>query len=540
MNDLGFNDLVSPPAWSLALGVVGRILVVASAALFAVSAIAWLRSVKTKKLEALGKFGFTAASWSVIGAFIVLGILFATQRYEYEYIFQHSDRATSLAYHIAGIWSGQQGSFLLWATCSAIFALLTTRRTEHYRRWYSVAFAFFLGGITSILAFESPFNLTMFNGQVVVPPDGAGLSPSLHNYWVTIHPPTIFLGFGSLTCLFALAFAALATRDYERWIPIVRPWGIVSVALVGLGLCMGGFWAYETLGWGGFWMWDPVENVSFVPWVFAAAFTHGVIVQATKKRWKMTNLLLAALPFVIFLYGTFLTRSGVLGDTSVHSFAEMDRYALKLLLVLMGGTVLGFGGLWAFRAIESLKDKAPEEPGPVTRREGFYMLGVASLLVLGTLTAIGMSIPLFMAMANEKPRVVEESLYHQVLSWIFIPLMLLMAVTPFVSWKGMKFREIGSKAYTIFCVTVGVTGLFLIAAVLTPFASQIDMKPEVTMLGSHKIQGMAWVVILFAICVFVIVGNGWRVLELFKRSKLGITPFLAHVGVAVLMAGLGL
>lgn len=532
------NDFLPPPSWSLNLGVLGRTFVIASAGLFAVSAIAWLLSYRNERLKSIGRWGFGGACFSLIGAFVVLGVLFATKRYEFAYVFGHADNSSGLFYRIAGIWSGQEGSFLLWGTCSAVFALLTIGKTAHYRRWYTIAYAFFLGGIASILAFESPFNLNMFNGQPVVPENGVGLSPALQNYWVIIHPPTIFLGFGSLTCLFALAFAALVTRDYEKWIPIVRPWAIVATTFVGLGLCMGGFWAYETLGWGGFWMWDPVENASFVPWVFTAALIHGVLVQATKKKWQMTNLLLAALPFLAFMYGTFLTRSGVLSDTSVHSFAEMDRSALKLLFVLMGGSLLGFVGLWAVRAVQARKTAVVEEKGPVLKREGFYMLGIASLLTLGVATLIGMSVPLIMALQGQKPSIVEERVYHQVLPWIFVPFMLIMAVAPFVAWNGMKARELTSKVYTVFCITVGITGLLLCGLVLSPYAKMIDLHPTVTMFWKYKVPGMGWVIGLFGLCLFVLVANAMRIGDLFKRSKLGVSAFLAHIGVAVLVAGL--
>ncbi len=538
MNDLNSSDIIAPPSWSLALGVIGRVLILASAGLFSVAGIGWLFSYRLKALEKVGKWAFNGACAAVMGAFVALGVLFAQNRFEYEYVYGHADTHNALQYRIAGIWSGQEGSFLLWATCSAVFALLTVGKTGLYRRWYTIAYAFFLGGIASILAFESPFKLNLFEGHPFVPLEGLGLAPSLQNYWVVIHPPTIFFGFGSLTALFALAFAAMAVKDYEGWIPIVRPWAIVSVTLVGLGLCMGGFWAYETLGWGGFWMWDPVENVSFVPWCFVAALIHGVIVQATKKKWGPTNLLLGGLPFLVFLYGTFLTRSGFLSDASVHSFAEMDRSALKLLMVLMGGAVLGFGGLWAVRAFQSRKETVPADNAPGFKREAFYMIGITTLLMMGIATMIGMSVPFVQALKGEKPRVVEEGLYHQVLPWIFVPLMLLMAITPFVSWRGMKGKELFSKIYTVFCITIGLTGLLLFVSVITSVGKYLDMAPMITMLGRFQVKGLAWIMTLVGICIFVLVGNLWRVADMFKRSKMGVAPFIAHIGVAVLMAGL--
>ncbi|MBL8086939.1 MAG: cytochrome c biogenesis protein CcsA [Chthonomonas sp.] len=539
MNDINATSLMDPPSWSLTLGVIGRFLILGAAGFFALAGISWFVQPRWPNGARLGKGAFFAGCAALAGSFVSLGVLFANHRFEYEYVYGHSDLANALAYRIAGIWSGQEGSFLLWATCSAIFGLFTVGRTEHYRRWYTIVFSFFLGGIASILAFESPFNLNMVGSKPFVPADGLGLAPSLQNYWVIIHPPTIFLGFGSLTCLFALAVAALCTRDYERWIPIVRPWAIVATTLVGVGLCMGGFWAYETLGWGGFWMWDPVENVSFVPWCFAAALLHGVLVQATKKKWQMTNLLLGALPFLVFVYGTFLTRSGLLSDASVHSFAEMDRSALKLLTIVMGVSTLGFLGLWGVRTWQQRKVQAEASEAPTgLQREGFYMVGITLLLVMGIATAIGMSVPLVQALRGEKPRIVEEAVYHQVLVWIFVPIMLLLAITPFVAWRGMRARDLAARMYTILCITVGVTGLLLFLTVVTPFARRIEIAPVVTMLGRYQVPGLAWLTVLVGICLFALIGNVWCASGLMKRSKLGIAPFMTHVGLGLLMMGL--
>ncbi|MBS1714576.1 MAG: cytochrome c biogenesis protein CcsA [Armatimonadetes bacterium] len=540
MNELNLTDLVQPPSWSLALGAAGRFFIIGAAALFALSVLAWMLSKRFPRLAKAGSMAFVAACAAVLGSFGALAVLFADNRFEFAYVYGHADTKNALGYRIAGIWSGQEGSFLLWAACSALFALLTVGKTGSYKRWYTTAFAFFLGCISAILAFESPFKLNEIAGRPFVPAEGLGLAPSLQNYWVIIHPPTIFLGFGSLTALFALAFAALCERDFEGWVPIVRPWAIVSATLVGVGLCMGGFWAYETLGWGGFWMWDPVENVSFVPWCMALALIHGIIVQVTKRKWQMTNLLLGGLPFIVFVYGTFLTRSGLLSDASVHSFAEMDRSALKLLVTVMGVSTVGFVGLWGFRAVQNRKAAVEEAPVKGAAREHYYMLGVTTLIVMGAATLIGMSVPLVMALKGEKPRVVEEAMYHQVLPWVFVPLMVLMAVTPFVSWRTGQGKDLLNKVYTVVCVTVGLAGLALFATVVSPFKQSINLSPSIQMFGREADPkvALAWMMVLFGTCVLVLVANLIRVVQTFRRSKMGVASFMSHFGVAVLMAGL--
>lgn len=531
-----------PPEWSLWCGDGGRVAILLALALFVLSALAWLLAPKAQWLIRAGVMALNAGVGFLFVSFVCLGGLFVGNRFEYDYVFQHGDKSSALPYQIAGIWSGQQGSFLLWACASGLFALLTAKGTGNLRRWYSIVYASFLAGLAGILAFESPFQLNQVDGKTVYPTNGAGLAPSLQNYWVTIHPPTIFLGFGALTVLFAYAIAAMVEKDFSAWIPKVRPWALVSLAILGLGLCMGGFWAYETLGWGGFWMWDPAEDVSFVPWCLSVVFVHGIIVQAARGNRKSSNLLFGGLPFLTFLYGTFLTRSGFLANASVHSFAEMNRSALQLLMGLMGVSLIAFFGLWFVRAIQlkriTVAEGAQKTEESPYRREALINLGMASVLAIGLATMFGMSVPFVQAIQKQPSKVVEEGLYHQVLAWFFIPTMILMAVAPFASWRSATWEALAKKAYSILCISVGFTGLFMIALVFTPFGKVIERSPLVTLLGHHDLPGMAWLLFLVGLCAFAIIGNLWRIYELKGQSRVGWSPFLAHIGVALLMFGL--
>ncbi|HVL39666.1 MAG TPA: cytochrome c biogenesis protein CcsA [Fimbriimonadaceae bacterium] len=531
--------LPSPPEWSLLLGSAGRFFVWLAIAAFIASAAGWLFSARWPRLQRVGAWGFTAGCTALFVVFGILATLFVTNRLEFEYVWGHGDNANTVPYRIAGIWAGQQGSFLLWACCAGLFGLLAVRGAGVYRRWFTVVYAVFLGAIAGILSYETPFNLNRVEGQPVVPVDGVGLSPALQNYWVTIHPPTIFLGFGALTVLAAFAFAALASNRLDEWVVKVRPWAILSATLVGAGLCMGGFWAYETLGWGGFWMWDPVENVSFVPWMATIALIHGIIVQVTRRRWTITNLLLGGLPFLLFVYGTFLTRSGALSETSVHSFAQMDRLAHKLLLGFMIASTTGFLGLWVWRAFQFRKSGLePDAPPRGFHREGFYRFGTVLLLVLAICTGIGMSVPLFMAIAGQQPRVVEEHVYHRALVWFFVPLMLAMAAGPLVAWRGMGAKEFAKRIYGVLCVTMILVGLSMVAVSLSPWTRGIGQGNNVNLLMGREIGLVPWVLFLAALCVAVVVANTWRITELVKRSKISTAAFLSHAGVALLMLGL--
>ncbi|MCU0315362.1 MAG: cytochrome c biogenesis protein CcsA, partial [Fimbriimonadaceae bacterium] len=409
-------------------------------------------------------------------------------------------------------------------------------------RLFSIVFSTLTAFLAAILTFESPYDLIRQLGignQVLIPADGNGMAPSLLNYWVVIHPPTIFFGFGSMAILFAWSMAALMKRDLETWIDQVRPWALVSLSLLGLGLCMGGFWAYETLGWGGFWMWDPVENTSFVPWCALAAFIHGIFVQKSRTKWHLGNTIWAALPFILFCYGTFLTRSGMLGDTSVHSFAQMDRSALWLLITL-GGAALGsfiVVHLWNRAAIRKMLGQGVESKGWL-QREAFYGSAIWLLTSLGVVTAIGMSVPLIQSLMNRTPKVVEEHLYHQVLAWPFPFIMIFMGIAPFLTWKHIGFKALMGRLANALAISIGITGCLLIWVKQGYTGVPADLEKTIHFFGEVHAVGWVWVSILCFFCTFTCVANLYRMAELAKRSPSGLGGMVTHIGVALTMFGL--
>lgn len=541
MEEIDISKFQEAPAWSVFLGDgMGRWLVLASFALFLLSALAWAFVPKNQRLEKVGKWAFTLGCTTVLGAFAALAVLFINDRFEYQYVWGHTDSLNSLQYKISAIWAGQEGSFMLWAAASAIFGLLTVKGTGLYRRWFTFIYALFLMGICGIMAYESAFKLIdPVQGKYLVPLEGNGLAPSLLNYWITIHPPTIFLGFGSLTVLFAYGVAALIVGNPLEWVPRARPWSIVSLTLIGVGLCMGGFWAYETLGWGGFWMWDPVENTSFVPWVFMALLVHGFLVQQARKKWFIGNMALAGLPFFTFLYGTFLTRSGFLGDTSVHSFAQMDNKALYLLIGMFVTFTVGFIALLLLRAKPILKAYPPAdraEPNGLTR-EKVYLWGNIALASFAIATAIGMSVPFFQAMAKQPQKVVEEALYHKVLVWPFFPVMLIMAIAPFVSWRGTSTKELTNKLYLVLCCSIFLTGMTLVAMKMETAGMEVNFGQSISILGMNA-SAMFWTMILAGLCYFVIVAHSIRAIEMLRKNRTSVASFMTHVGFAVTLCGL--
>jgi cytochrome c-type biogenesis protein CcmF len=298
---------------------------------------------------------------------------------------------------------------------------------------------------------------------------------------------------------------------------------------------MGGLWAYETLGWGGVWKWDPVENTSFVPWILMATLVHGMIVQTTRKRWLGTNLWLAALPFLSFAYGTFLTRSGFLTDVSVHSFAEMDKSALVILEILIGISVAAFAGVFFWKGLPAIRSTGSVDASPGFTRETAYGYGNLLLSLLALVIAIGMSWPFLLTkVMQRKAAVVEESLYHQVVVWFFIPIMLLMAVAPFISWRALPLRQVVGRFINVFSLSAGIAGFMMFGINRT-----VPMPADPT-IGTPfgKLPLFPVIALLLFLCVFVAVSSLWRVSELVKRTRMSLGGFVAHFGVATIMAGL--
>ncbi len=534
------KQLPSAPGWAIWAGKCGGLLIDFGVGLFVLSVILWVLQSKKPALSKAASIAFFGGCLSLLGAMGCLTTLFINNQFEYRYVFAHGDIATALKYKIAGVWTAQEGSFLLWACASAVFGMLAFRGTGIYRRWYCIVFSIFLGCLCGILGYETPFDTVkqfLLNGVLKVPHAGAGMTPSLQNYWVVIHPPTIFMGFGSLTVMFALSVAAMMTGNAVDWVKVTRPWALVSASILGLGLCMGGMWAYETQGWGGFWAWDPVENVSFVPWIFTAALIHGIIVQITKKRWIGTNLILGGLPFITFVYGTFLTRSGLLDKVSNHSFASMDRSALIVLRTFLIVTTLGFIALYVVKGRKLAKHSA-EEVDPGLDRENFYRAGALLLSLIATGIAIGMSWPWWSALRTGTGSAIEEAQYHMVVIWFFIPVMLLMAIGPFVSWRKMAGKVLFDRIVTVLSVTAGLTGFALVAIQNPKIGVHMATGSTVRMPFHTHMLLMPWMAVLLFVCFFTIVANVWRIIELIKRSKLSLGGFVAHIGFAVLMTGL--
>ncbi len=527
------------PSWGTTVGAVGRIAIIIGVIGFT-SAMA-LALFGAKRFARFQVAAFGLGCVGLFSSFGALFVLFQRNQYEFEYVASHSDRSLSLWYKTAAIWGGQQGSFLLWACCSALFAFCALRGAGPFRRWFIVAASAFLACICGILVYESPYKLIadfVVDGVAHMPPDGQGVTPSLLNYWFTIHPPIIFMGFGSLVVIFGYAVAAMLSGDLSGYVPRARPWALASVGILGVGICTGGLWAYETQGWGGFWAWDPVECVSFVPWLGVASLIHGFIVQTTRQRWIITNLILSGFAFLSFVYGTFLTRSGLLTNVSVHAFASMDKSASKILLGFLIIEVIAFGALVVFRGqplAKAMSSPVAESSG--ASRESLYRFGILMLSLLAVVITIGMSWPLLTDLFAHRTSDVKERAYHQVVGWFFIPIIALMAIAPYASWRDKGWRVLGAKMVNVFAISMGIVGIFLFVAKNPNYGVSIDQAARIPILRT-SVPLVWWMSFLILLCVFSIVANTWRIAEMVGKTKLGLSGFIAHVGVAILLGGL--
>jgi len=334
-----------------------------------------------------------AAVYATLGAAFasaaLILALFVLQRYDIRYVYDYSSRDLELHYRIAAVWAGQSGSLIVWALAGLAATPWLIKRTRHFEPYVLAVLMTLQVALLVFMLIRNPFGPTLDpNGLPFVPADGRGLNPQLHNVWMVIHPPTLFTGYGLLGIPFAFALAGLWRRDYDGWVRLAMPWTIAGWGVLGLALTMGGYWAYESLGWGGYWGWDPVENASLVPWLTGAALVHGMVLQKSHGGLRRTNFSLAILTYLLVFYASFLTRSGVLSNFSVHSFTEagLKDVMLAVMLALLAISLVLMALRWRDMPVRPLSEA-------LLSRDAAFMLLILAFLVMGSVVAIGTSMP---------------------------------------------------------------------------------------------------------------------------------------------------
>ncbi len=440
-----------------------------------------------------------------LAAAVYLWHILFTHQFRFQYVAAYSSMSMPPQYIYAAFWGGQEGTFMLWAflTCTLGLVLMRIKHPLVRPAMIFLNLPLILLGLVTVM--RGPF-LLIAAGKI--PPDGAGLNPLLQDPWMTIHPPTLFTGFSSLVVPFSIAMAGLVKRDYDGWIKLAMPWVVLSTAVLSMGFIMGGVWAYKVLGWGGYWGWDPVENGSLIPWLSNAALLHGLLVQRVSGSLRRTNFFLAVTSYVLVLYASFLTRSGVLADFSVHSFVNLGLNGFLLSFLGITG-VLGYGFvLYRLRDIPG-----PKSPLGNLSRESMMWLGQLVLLLMCALTAVGMSAPLITRLFGP-PSNVQTSYYNLVNGPLAVALGLLMGVGPLLRW-----REQDGKALLRAALPAVVVGLLLTVASM--FAGIRGALPLLVVFGA----------------AFALSANAIVTVRGFRAGWKHGVAYLGHTGVSVLLIG---
>ncbi len=435
------------------------------------------------------KYGRLAFYLQGLMVFVTIFLIFfamLNHYYEYEYVRHHISDDLPFKYIFAAFWEGQEGSFLLWMFWNVVLGLVLIRKSGPWEAPVMAIYAVLqlllfsmllgihigwgehvakLGSSPSLLVRET-FNAPIFdNPNYVSLLKGNGLNPLLQNYWMTIHPPTLFLGFASTIVPFLFAFAGWWKKEPKAWLKPAQEWALFAVFILGLGILMGGAWAYEALSFGGYWAWDPVENMSLVPWIMLLAGLHTNMIARSTGRAIGTTYIYYTVAFLLVLYSTYLTRSGVLGDTSAHAFTDMG---LEWQLILM---VLVFTALGAYQYLNKRNLVAhPAEEEKIYTREYWMFIGGMVLLFSAILITGATSLPVFNKIVKAiSPGylgsvIVDPISHHNKFQlWIAVLIGLLSGSAEFLRFKEIRWAEYKSRFYRLTGVSLGITTvLFLL------------------------------------------------------------------------------
>lgn len=517
-----------------------------------------------------GRIAYHTMTMLVITASTILWYLLLTHQYQYHYVFSYSNNSLNTGFLVSSFWGGQEGSFMLWLLLTsivgvvlqsysskrgdleprvmAVFTLATTFLLIMVSPWFKNPFEFiwatpvfidaksisaqFLNApfmqnfiftdpnsqTTFVKMSEDLYNVLSASGIAVndVVINGKGLNPQLLNFWMQIHPPTLFTGFSMATVPFAFAMAAMMKNDYRDWVRQAFPWVLAGTGILGLGIMMGGYWAYEMLGWGGYWAWDPVENSSLIPFLVGTASIHTLLVQRKSQakggigRYARTNIILSLMTYILVLYSTFLTRSGILGDASVHSFVDPGMLVYLFLVIFIGSFILlGFGML--FFRWKYLGEHVQMEEGLLSRELALFTSAVV-LCASATIVLVGTSAPIWGS-------AVDTFFYNEMHVPIAIIIGLLNGLSLLIKWKDTKSQEIlkksalsagGAVLFTILVVALGAVNdvMMILLTLTTAFALFVNLEIAIKIVkGNMKMLGAYVAHIGIALFILGVIGS---------------------------------
>ncbi|HXB43545.1 MAG TPA: cytochrome c biogenesis protein CcsA, partial [Puia sp.] len=531
-------------------GKIGHFFVTLSFAASFVATIAYYKATTSKNIEdengwkRLARTAFAIDCISVFSIFGTVYYIISHHLFEYNFAWEHSSRALDMKYLLSCIWEAQEGSFLLWTMWQSVLGGILIFKAK---KWEApVMTVISLGQLclaTMILGVYiakakigiNPFllvrNMEAFaNAPIFSRPDylsvpqmqdGQGLNSLLQNYWMVIHPPVLFLGFASTIVPFSFAIAGLWKKDYGGWSKMAIPWTLLSACVLGTGVMMGGAWAYESLSFGGFWAWDPVENASLVPWLVIVAGLHTLVVfNATGHSLRATYLFLM-LGFILILYATFLTRSGILGDTSVHAFVDsgMNLQLILFIVVFLAPVVFLF-----IKNYNKIPHIAKEES--TYSREFWMFIGSLVLFLSSMFIMVATSLPVMNKIFGTNWSVGEDVTfaYNRIEIFIAVILGLLTAITQYLKYKDTAPKVFFKK---LFVPTIIALGLAIIISLFGNI--HYDKYGSGFLTAIH--------LAMFA-AVYSVVANASYIWAGLNGKLKAAGASIAHVGFGLMLAGI--
>ncbi|HTB53233.1 MAG TPA: cytochrome c biogenesis protein CcsA [Ferruginibacter sp.] len=531
----------------LLVGKLGHFFVLLSFTASLLATIAYfIASKKTDALERSSWIRFARINFyiEVVAVLTIFSCIFyiCSHHYlEYLYAYKHTSKELEFKYLLACIWEDQSGSFLLWTIWHCVLGIFLIIKSKDWEApvmtvvsFAQVFLAMMIMGIyiLGIKIGNSPFVLTRdeINGPIFSMPgylsliqDGIGLNVLLRNYWMVIHPPILFLGFASTIVPFAYAYAGIQTKRFGDWVKPALPFALFSACVLGVGIMMGAKWAYESLTFGGYWAWDPVENASLVPWLIMVAGLHTMVIYKATSHSLRASYAFIILSFLFILYSTFLTRTGVLGDTSVHAFTEAGE-AMKFLILTF---VLLFAVLSVGLFLINLRKIPADKKEETTDSREFWMFIGSLIFFLSSMFIIAKtSVPVFNEVFNKHlapPENIEFS-YNKVLILVVIIIGTLTAVTQYLKYKNTAPAYFFKRLIIPTIIALLVTGSLLIFYPIT-----------YTKEGSGFL--IAIDIALFA-AIYSVIANAGYIWSGLNGNVKAAGGSVAHLGFALMLVGM--
>ena len=512
-----------------------------------VATVAYYKSSNAPTDQALswrkmGRIAFIVDAISILAVFSIIFYIISQHYFEYYYAYNHSDKSLKKSYLLSSIWEGQEGSFLLWAMWHGVLGIVLMRTAKKWEAPVMTVVSFLQACLSTMILglylFDfkigsNPFLLTrqvFQDAPIFSDPDylsttalqdGTGLNQLLQNYWMVIHPPVLFLGFASTVVPFAYAFAGLWKKDYGSWTRDAVPWTLFSAAILGTGIMMGAAWAYESLTFGGFWAWDPVENASLVPWLIMVAGLHTLVIYNSTGHSLRATYFFFLTSFILILYSTYLTRSGDLQDTSVHAFVTAG-INWQLRIFVLAFLVPAF--VFYIARYKQIPYIAKEESS--YSREFWMFIGSLVLFLSALFILLFTSLPVINKIFKTGFTVGEdvEFFYNRIQIFVAILLGTLTAVTQYLKYRNTDKRAFFKK-------------------ILPPTIIALAVSAAISIWGgvNYDTYGIGFLVAIhlaiFA-AVFAVIANVGYIWSGLNGKLKAAGPSVAHVGFGLMMVAI--